>query len=63
MIEGNTYRHRNCIEVDMKVNTIHALESEYLKLSVTWINRYHAHITWEDSVTVKTKDLLDWVKV
>lgn len=63
MIEGVTYRHRNCTEVDMKINQIHAEESLYLKLSVTWINRHSPHITWDDFVTVKSVDLKNWSKV
>jgi hypothetical protein len=60
---GETYRHIKTTEVDMRVVAVYTEEPEYYKLLVEWINRFHPHIRHIDNVTLKTKDLPNWVQL
>ena len=63
MRKGKTYRHRNCIDMDMWIIKIQYLGPRYMKLKICWVNRFNPNILHPDHVTVQLKDMCNWAEV
>jgi hypothetical protein len=61
-IKGETYRHRNCLDVDMHVQKVKYKGVRVWKLKVIWVLR-NGVVLEQDKVSVKKKDFENWTKV
>lgn len=58
---NTTYRHRNCIDVDMHIVRILWFTEDYFKLEVVWVNRHHPEVLIPDKIVrLNRKDLHNW---
>ncbi len=55
-----TYRHQNCLDVDMYVVRVLWFTEDYFKLDVIWVNRKNPEILNPDRVVLHRKDLGNW---
>ncbi len=60
-INGEYYRHSNCLDLDIKVLKREFESDNYSKLKVAWINKQRTIVAQDvDYVVVKASDYSKW---
>jgi hypothetical protein len=60
MKNGNLYRHRNCIDVDIYIVKIVHIGKDSFKAKVRYWNRHGNYVIETDQVVIQKKDLPNW---
>jgi hypothetical protein len=63
-IRGKTYRHMNCLDVDMYVSKVVFVGLYYYKIKVIWLDRNNPDLNYGmDRVRLMRKDVNKWSEV
>jgi hypothetical protein len=61
--QGSTYRHPNCLDVDMHVLRVLRMDPDKVRLRVLWVNQRSRLIHETDEVEIGRDQINEWKQV